>query len=149
MKSTAWLVRFGLVLVLTPFMLWRKEWYPFSHFPMYSAFSSRTFSVFITDSRDRPLPSYPNFDCPTSMLKKIVVNKLRRYKVESGERRMIDLPRSAWEDAGREALEWLRENRPPRDPALEGEPLRLYAEELFFNDGRVCRETWMLAELPR
>lgn len=127
-------------------MLWRKEWYPFSHFPMYSVFSSKVIALHVTDAEGRLLPMQPVFGTSSSTLKKIITTKMRHRKREGRYRRWVDMPLSEWEAAGAETLQWLVDNHPPRRQA-PGTRLRLHMKELELRDGRVHRGTVALAEL--
>jgi hypothetical protein len=138
--------RFGVVALLTVFMLWREEWYPFSHFPMYSAFINQTHYVYVTDSHDRLLPMTSAFGSSSATLKKMLRTKIRRVKIEEGYKKFADIPHSEWEEAAKETLAWLREHHPPRDPRLADEPLRLYLREFSIESGRVASATQLLAE---
>jgi len=66
LKST----RFKCLLVTTLLCLGLRENYPFSNFPMFSSFNSRTYQVYLTDAQGNPV-STMDFDLPNSTLNKI------------------------------------------------------------------------------
>ena len=49
-----WLRRFRCLAVMVLLGLTLRENYPFSHFPMYSTFSSRTYFIYLSNSAGEP-----------------------------------------------------------------------------------------------
>jgi hypothetical protein len=80
--ARAWLcrTRFRCLLVMALLCLVLRENYPFSNFPMYSSFSSRTYYVYLTDAEDQPLKTR-EFGLSSSGLKKIF-DRYRRGELE-------------------------------------------------------------------
>jgi hypothetical protein len=94
-------------VVLAGFLLWRKEWYPFSHFPMYSGLPEDVWTVELTDAEDHPIPMLAVFHTSISNLKKIVNSNNRSGKEALKLKRKADLPETVWAASGRAALDWL------------------------------------------
>ena len=70
--ALGWLkrTRFKCLFVMTLLCLGLRENYPFSNFPMYSSFNSRTSLVYLTDAQGTPF-STMGFDLLNSTLNKI------------------------------------------------------------------------------
>jgi len=112
-----------------------EETYPFSHFPMYSRFHPRTWYVYATDANEEPLATKPTFGTSTPRLKK----KLRAKRAELEEQ-------GVGEEASESlaALALLDELAERAEPPPRG--LKLWHVELRRGDGRVTRETRLVAE---
>jgi len=71
--------RGGLTVVLVLVSQWILEWYPISHFPMYSRFGSRSHYVYVTDENDEPLPVERDFSVRAAYLKKVYGRNFGRF----------------------------------------------------------------------
>jgi hypothetical protein len=98
-----------------------RENYPFSHFPMYSSFSSRTYLIYLADPQGTALKT-PQFGLSNSGLKKIFDRYLRqelRHFADVGDARV---PR-AEAAAGQSLLNYLdglTRKRPQGEELLPG-----------------------------
>eukprot|EP01102_Stenamoeba_stenopodia_P006063 TRINITY_DN1679_c0_g2_i1.p1 TRINITY_DN1679_c0_g2~~TRINITY_DN1679_c0_g2_i1.p1 ORF type:complete len:191 (+),score=36.04 TRINITY_DN1679_c0_g2_i1:189-761(+) len=61
-------LKFFIFLCL--FCLWTKEWYPFSHFPMYARLSNSTTILHLTDKNNQVIAMQRDFGVRSSMVKK-------------------------------------------------------------------------------
>jgi hypothetical protein len=59
-----------------------RENFPFSHFPMYSSFSSYSYYVYVADANDEPIPIEAITSIRTSALKKAYQGKLEEVREE-------------------------------------------------------------------
>jgi len=116
-----------LVMLLLGLVL--RENYPFSHFPMFSSFSSKTYFIYLADPRGRPLRTR-QFGLSNSTLKKIFDRQrrkeLRRF-AEAGKERVPRAEAAAGETLLR-YLDGLTKNRLPAKrllPGLQVEHVRL------------------------
>jgi hypothetical protein len=78
-RGRAWLqqTRCQWLLLMTLLCLGLRENYPFSNFPMYSSFSSRTYYIYLTDAKGAALRT-KQFGLSSSGLKKIFDGYRRR-----------------------------------------------------------------------
>jgi len=124
------------LVLSTVLCLMLKENFPFSHFPMYSAFGKRTHYVYLTDGKDRPVPVESITYVRTGRLKKIFNQKLAETAGETGKkkRELTPAERSA---AGEHTLRWLYEVTRPGGKVLLDElgSLRLYDVDVTIEDG--------------
>jgi len=155
-RITTWIRRCaGLVrrtealplVVLTAACLLFEEWYPLSHFPMYSSFASNTYYVYLTDGADRPLATVDVAGMNTPALKKVYDGELRR------ERRRIQsgggtISAEQTQAVGRAVLERVKSS-PPAQAAGEALPdvLRLYRVDIELIEGRFEKRTTLVGEL--
>lgn len=122
-----------------------KENYPFSHFPMYSRFSDRTYYVYVTDRAGDPIPVQSITYIRTSRIKKVYDGNLGRIK-ENLDKDKRELSPEERAPAGAAALEWLyqttRDEMKPTLDRLGG--LQLHSVEVRLQDGETVE---MPAEL--
>lgn len=103
----AWLgrTRCKYLLVITLLCLVLRENYPFSHFPMFSSFSSRSYYIYLTDGMGGALKTR-EFGLSNSTMKKIFDRyrrqQLGRYAAAGADR--VPLAEAA---AGQELLHYL------------------------------------------
>jgi hypothetical protein len=132
----------GMTLVLAVV----KEWYPFSHFPMYSSFEDYTYYVFVTDEHDRPVAVESLYGIRTSVLKKVYQRELRKLAKNhpSGTK---GLPYEQRFPAGVDTLNFLRDNaaHPPKVEHLAH--LKLYQVEIRGKNSRITQETHLVGTL--
>jgi hypothetical protein len=155
-RITSWIRRCGRfvrrtetlpLVALTAACLLFEEWYPLSHFPMYSSFTSSTYYVYLADGADRPLATLDMAGMNTPALKKVYDGELRR------ERRRIQssggtINAEQTQAVGRAVLERVK-NSPPAQAAGEALPdvLRLYRVDLELREGRFEKRTTLAGEL--
>lgn len=103
--------RCKFLLVLTLLCLVLRENYPFSHFPMYSSFSKKTYYLYLTDVDGNEIPTKP-FAISNSTLRKIFDSRKRIAR-----KRFADSARAEAE-AGRALLKYL-EDLPVAKPEMK------------------------------
>jgi hypothetical protein len=113
------------------------EFYPFSNFPMYSAFTPRTYYVLVTDLEDEPVPVTLLTGKVLSNVKKVYDSELRKVKQASGGEWRVDaMPLEGRVQAGEKVLRWLMAfAREDQLEKLGG--LRLKQVDLTWEEGRV------------
>lgn len=135
-------------LAVTGMCLLAKEFYPFSHFPMYSRNAPGTFCLYVSDANDRVLFTLPEFGTLSSVLKKMYNGKIQKYKVDGLIKRYSELTPELIQLAGGAVLQWLLEERKKAGkPDLPG-VVRLMQEEYRLREGKIVKETSRLAEIP-
>ena len=122
-SALAWLrrTRGPCLLVMALLCLVLRENYPFSNFPMYSSFSSRTYYLYLADARGRPIKTR-EFGLSTSGLKKIF-DRYRRIELEHLEhpgRERVALAEQAAGESLLRYLDGLSAARPPARKLLAG-----------------------------
>lgn len=138
-------------------LLWlAKEFYPLSHFPMYSDFGEHDYVVFISDQDGKALPlEAVTAGIRTARLKKTFNGELKRVQNEIGKKKGSkpkerDMTAEQMAPAGRVALEWVM----PRLEELRSLPPDVTSVQLryigiLYEDGKiVLTEPLLLAELP-
>lgn len=122
-SALAWLrrSRCKCLLVMTLLCLGLRENYPFSHFPMYSSFSTRTYYLYLVDAAGQPLRT-GEFGLSTSGLKKIF-DRYRRIELkhfaQAGDERVPRAEQAAGQSLLR-YLDGLSEGRPEATKLLAG-----------------------------
>ena len=147
-SARAWrfTVRRGLLplVVITAACLVIEEQYPFSHFPMYSSFSSKTDYVYLADGADRPLPSFLTIGLSTATLKKMFQSEVRI------ERRRRPKTPEAVAESRRAAANTLLSRFRAADAAGTiadlPEVLRLYEVEIRLADSQITKEATLVGE---
>ena len=145
----AWLRRtrckWLLTMVLLGLLL--RENYPFSHFPMYSSFSNRTYFIYLADPRGTALKT-PQFGIANSGLKKIFDRYLRQELRRFANARDARV-RLAEEAAGRSLLDYLdglTRKRPQAKQFLSG--LRVEHVTVQQKGNALLLETRTVAQHP-
>ncbi len=72
--------RGGLFVALVLLSQWLEEWYPLSHFPMYSGFSSSQWYVYLVDEHGEPIAAERDYATRTAYLKKVYVRNLSKHR---------------------------------------------------------------------
>lgn len=133
---------------VTAVCLLAKEFYPFSHFPMYSRNAPGTFCLYVTDANDKILLTLPEFGTGSSVLKKMYNGKIQKYKADGLIKRYSELTPELNQLAGGAVLQWLLEERKKTGKPDPPGVIRLMQEEFKLQDGRVVKETFKVAEIP-
>ena len=94
---------FAPLLVLVLGLQLIKEFYPFSHFPMYQRFDEQATYLFITNEKDEPLPMQTHFSYKGARLKKSFKNSLREVAEDHG-RKLETATEADMEAAGTDVL---------------------------------------------
>jgi hypothetical protein len=121
-----------------------RENFPFSHFPMYSSFSSYSYYVYVADANDEPIPIEAITSIRTSALKKAYQGKLEEVREElESEGVEIEgfqfMTPEQCRPAGEYTLQWLIENcKEHARPELYGHrPLNFHVVGLRYKDGEI------------
>lgn len=139
-------VWFGVAVTVVCLVV--KEFYPFSHFPMYSKNAPSTFCLYVTGADDGVLFTLPEFGKLSSVLKKMFNTKIQKYKADGRIKRYDEMTDEQYQAVGGEILQWLLEERRKfGKPPLPGK-VSLFREEYVLTDDRVVKETFKLAEVP-
>lgn len=136
------------LMCLTLCLLAIKEWYPFSHFPMYSRLEDKASVVFISGADNGYIPIRTAFGVSASEVKKLY-NRERGLLTMKDERAFHDSTESEDRKAGVTVLNYLvnrrrgsfwRKHRPSR--------IRLYHRVISLAEGGgIEREDRFIAEL--
>jgi hypothetical protein len=128
------------LLVITLLCLVLRENYPFSHFPMFSSFSSRTYYIYLADAQGTALKGR-EFGLSNSDLKKIF-DRFRREELErfaeSGAAR-VPLAEAAAGQSLLRYLDGLSSGRPRAQKLLPG--LQVQHVQVHQEEGDVRLET--------
>jgi hypothetical protein len=143
-----------LMALLIPFLTRHTEkpgeFYPFSNYPMYSSFEPETYYVYVTDGQDQPVAMGITFGIAASDVKKAFDRKLdAAKKAVGGKVRKANLPLETQAQAGREVLDWLKDNAPneqkPRIAKLHA--LRLYRMDLKYDGSTLVKTPRQVGEV--
>ena len=99
-----------------------QDFYPLSHFPMYSKFDERTYYVYLRGKNGKAIASVPNFHIYTSDLKKHYGRDLKALKEHLKGSHFDWTEAQKWK-AGMATLEYLKNKRSPEafaNGAMEG-----------------------------
>lgn len=143
--------RIPLKLCLATVLLcgWLQEWYPFSHFPMYSSLGDRTRYFYVTDEGDRPIPLADAFGVRAAFFKKLMEERQRSLWDEASRRLGSEADEEAWLEVEREAGEWALEYiRERADAEMTGaERLILWRVDIALVEGELERGIRRIAEI--
>ena len=135
------------LLVITLLCLVLRENYPFSHFPMFSSFSTKTYFIHLADARGAALKTR-QFGLSNSALKKIF-DRARREELErfadAGEKR-VPLAEAAAAQSLLRYLDGLTNGRPAAKKLLSG--LKVEHVKVRQKEGAILLETKILARHP-
>jgi hypothetical protein len=143
-----WLSRFILVILFVPFMEWKGECYPFSHFPMYSNLGD-IWTLKLTDENDQYLSVQRQFSGKPNSIRKLNHGRLRQVQAERKISNVKDLGPAEWEEAGRRTLTWLLENHKPMGDAAKVKSLKLWREEYHLaKQGGIEKRRILVIDFP-
>ncbi|MDA0810880.1 MAG: hypothetical protein O3C21_00595 [Verrucomicrobia bacterium] len=105
----------------------RYEFFPFSHFPMYSDFDERDYYVYVTDRKDQPIATETVAAVRSTKLKKIFDTELDSIQ-KKFKKRKDQLSAEQCRPGGDYTVKWLYENASTEARQLfdAGMPMRLY-----------------------
>ena len=133
-------------LVLTIFMAVVQEWYPFSHFPMYSSFEPLAFYIYVADKEDVPYAMQRDFGTRTARLKKIYEGELKRL-ARNHPRGSKSLTREERLPAGDLAMDFLLKNASDQGQKLfESRGLRLYQVDIRYENDKITKTPMLVGE---
>jgi hypothetical protein len=123
------------------------EFYPFSHFPMYSGVSSDADYFYITNESDEPIPMVQYFGTRTAQAKKIY----RKQLTELTDARKVKRAMATREEerqAGEYLLNYLLKTMPdPQRPLLKASEIRLIRVALTIEDAKFKHEKHTIASI--
>ncbi|MEM9478194.1 MAG: hypothetical protein AAGA58_00885 [Verrucomicrobiota bacterium] len=124
----AWVVLFSIAV---------KENYPFSHFPMYSGFSSRTYFYYF-EQEGEPIEAKRIFKTSIPRSKKLMGN----YKDEVEDARKDAEDEEIEREAAKMLLAYLRETTTQKEKYAEilGKPITVMRKNIEFVDGEFLME---------
>ena len=123
-----------VAVVLGSFLLWRKEWYPFTHFPMYALLPPAANCILATDLDDNPLPlEVLGTEAPT--LKKMINAEFRDLKKDGTVRLLSDLTIENWRSVAADIVHQMQQVPNSRMQAHPG--FKLKRKDYEAKDGRV------------
>ncbi|HSH37394.1 MAG TPA: hypothetical protein VK993_01300 [Chthoniobacterales bacterium] len=135
------------LLVITAACLFCKEFYPLSHFPMYSSFASRTHYVYLADGNGRPLPTFPTAGMNTPALKKVYDHALREERTRIKSLGNTDAAGGASEVAAERVLRTVQGSPAARTAGTTPQVLRMYRVDIELVTHRFEKRTTLLAEV--
>jgi hypothetical protein len=140
---------FGLVLVFMPFMSKREEWYPFSHFPMYSHLGE-IWTLELTDENMVPVSIQKEFQPGPNSIRKLATTRLRDLQKERSIASTKQLVLDDWAEAGRRTLQFLFENHKVRKNTrlAAAKTLKLFRVEYTLQNGKGIYNHVPILEFP-
>ncbi|MDQ6764796.1 MAG: hypothetical protein M3Z22_01650 [Verrucomicrobiota bacterium] len=135
--------RCGPLVAITLAGLVLHEEFPFSHFPMYSSFTSKASYVYLASASGEPLPTDSAAGMHTSNLKKLFDSELQKERKRRGTRAKVT---AAERTAAAQRVLGALKSSPARQQGAG--PARLYEVNISLHDRRFDRETVLLAEAP-
>lgn len=118
------------------------EWYPFSHFPMYSKNRDEAFVLYVTDENDRLLPTREHFQRTGSTVKKHHDAILKKMKSEGRIKRIDEAGPNEDKEVAAEVLSRLQ----AAASARPWQKLRLYRKTWSLEQGTLNYQTILLGE---
>lgn len=134
------------VIILALIMQATKEYYPFSHYPMYSDLPPSVEYYYLTTGKGEPLPQVRFFGFSTSWTKKMLNSRLRKI---TGGRNIDDASPVEIKEAGQQTLQYLMDHCKDHQRAkLVAEGLQLHCVFVERTGNRLTRRPSVVAELP-
>lgn len=131
------------MLLIIALCLVLQEFYPFSHFPMYSTFGSKSHYVYLADSNDEPIAIKKYFKYSAPKLKKMFVTRLNFMKKAQNVK---DTTMELRKDAARTLLAYLvKESDPNIIKPIK--VLKLYVVDIKLENKEIMRTPTLLAEV--
>ena len=147
-KAVSFLAKipFLSVVLLALFLQAVKEFYPFSHYSMFSVLTPDVEFYYLTDSQGKPVPQKTYFGFSTSWTRKMLNTRLAEL---SGGDNIDNASRKEVTEAGRQTLDYLVEHceEPYRQQVQTG-GLQLHQIFVENKDGRLLRKKSLIAEIP-
>jgi hypothetical protein len=144
-----WLKSFGLVIFFVPFMSKVEEWYPFSHFPMYSNLAE-IWTLQLTNEKDEPLSPQNDFTGRPNSIRKLTTARMRQVQAEWGISTVTAAESNpqAYAEAAKRTLTWLVETHPPKGRAAEATALKLWKISHSVEEGAAVKKRVLIYEHP-
>ncbi|HEY5707414.1 MAG TPA: hypothetical protein VIS96_17785 [Terrimicrobiaceae bacterium] len=134
------------VIILALIMQVTKEFYPFSHYPMYSDLPPSVEYYYLTTGKGEPIPQVRFFGFSTSWTKKMLNSRLKKI---AGGRSIDDATPAQIKEAGQETLQYLMDHcKAHKKAQLLAEGLQLHCVFVERSGNRLLRKPSVVAELP-
>jgi hypothetical protein len=138
-------IPFLSVVALALIMQATKEFYPFSHYPMYSDLPPSVEYYYLTTCRGELIPQVRFFGFSTSWTKKMLNSRL---KAITGGRNIDDATPEEIKEAGLQTLQYLMDHCKDHHRAkLAAEGLRLHSVFVERSENGLVRNSSVIAEL--
>ncbi len=121
------------------------EWYPFSHFPMYSKLASTTQCLYIARLDDTPVFIGRDHGVQPFLLRKIYNTEIDVLKNATPNGKRSEISQEQMDGAARKVLDWFRDKHAKPGSALHAAPLKLMTEDYTIESGKVVRTIKTLA----
>ena len=137
------------LLLLTAICLLVQEQFPFSHFPMYSSFTDKTFYVHLADGSGEAIATPVSTGLRSSQLKKVYEQELMKEKKRPGRSRHASPTLEEKRRAGERVLatlrssQWVRRRR-SKFPQV----VQLYEVTIRLRQNRLEKESVLIAQSP-
>jgi hypothetical protein len=142
-----WLSSFWLILLFVPFMWKVKEWYPFSHFPMYSNLAE-IWTLQMTDENNRTISTQGDFLGRPNSLRKLTTSRLRQVQKERNITLVKNVRLEDWAEAARRTMVWILERHQPQGVAAQAKAFRVWHLSFTSTAGEPTEERVLLYEHP-
>ena len=139
-------IPFLSVVLLALFLQAAKEFYPFSHYPMFSVLTPDVEFYYLTDSQGQPVPQKTYFGFSTSWTRKMLNTRLGKL---SGGDNIDNASASEINEAGRQTLDYLVEHcEEEYKNLIRTKGLQLHQIFVENKDGHLQRKKSLIAEVP-
>jgi hypothetical protein len=137
----------AVLVLVTVACLQLKEWFPFSHFPMYSKNREESIVLYLTDENDEVIPTGPAFGYPAFRLKKLHDTALRKLKSSGELQRVSEATPAHLAEIADEVLAFVKTGQPRAGYVLPAyAKLRLHRQRLRLADGKIVTNHELLGE---
>lgn len=134
-------IPFKSAIILALVLLAFKEFFPFSHFPMYSNLPPKTSYYYLTDENDEIIPQGLVFGVYSARMSKIFYSELRK-EIAKGHK---DSPQLR-EEIGRRVIQHMIEVMPEwNKDRLKAKEIRLYRVEVARTEAKLLRNSILVA----
>jgi hypothetical protein len=147
-KGRLFLGSFWLVLIFVPFMSKIGEWYPFSHFPMYSRLDD-IWTLVLTDENGSEISTQNSFEPRPNAIRKLTTSRLRDVRKEAGKRMSEISPGGPeWKEAVNRTLTWLIANHKPKENLNRVKELQVWHVDYVVENNRAFKKRTLLHSVP-
>jgi len=137
-----------ILIILCVLNLLFRENFPFSHYPMYSKFSSDTRYIYITDENDNPIPLKTAFGIKSDFLKKVYMNEVNKIAKINNTDYWLLHP-SELKPAAKFTLNYLQnvERSKKAKKNYQYKVLNLYHVNIFIKDYKIEKQGYLVDKL--
>ncbi len=133
-----------LVLLLTAAGLALGEWYPFSHYPMYSHFEGRDYYVYLAGASGEPVPC-KDFGITAPKLKKRFKGELKGAGLKESKLRAREMSPAAIGPVAQGVLERVAGDRRDGSRLAAGDELTMMLVYVFSEGGTIEKRSYRVA----